>query len=215
MTGYNRLNGTWCAEHEELLSLPRDEWGVEGFIVSHWGAVGSTDGSVHAGLDLEMPGPGAYYETHLLDAVKQGELAESDVDVLVSQLLHVLDTTGALDESATVERPEHRALAQGGRGGNGAAAQRRTAAQPNADAFAMMGGGSAAFHPNQVVSPIDAIRASSSTAPGTQGTAERAGRVRPRREPAHDRGGQLACPVGRPWAEHAPALLQTWFGGRR
>lgn len=175
MAGYNRLNGTWCAENEALLSLPRDEWGFEGFIVSDWGAVGSTDGSVRAGLDLEMPGPGAYYGKHLADAVRRGEVDEAEVDVLVSRLLHVLDTTGALDEPlgepATVELPEHQTLAR--RAAAAAMVLLRNdgllplavdemasvaVVGPNADAFAMMGGGSAAFHPNYVVSPLDAVR---------------------------------------------------------
>ena len=59
MTGYNRVNGTWCGEHEELLAgVLRGEWGFEGFVVSDWFAVTSTERSPVAGLDLEMPGNG-------------------------------------------------------------------------------------------------------------------------------------------------------------
>src|SRR5262249_17734912 len=56
MTGYNRLNGPWCAEHRELLEdVLRGEWGFDGFVISDWFAVGSSAGSAQAGLDLEMP----------------------------------------------------------------------------------------------------------------------------------------------------------------
>ncbi len=54
MTSYNRLNGTWCGEHDELLSILRDEWGFEGFVLSDWYAATST-ASARAGMDLEMP----------------------------------------------------------------------------------------------------------------------------------------------------------------
>ena len=60
MTAYNRLNGVYCAEHEWLLAdVLRGEWGFEGFVVTDWYARGSSAGSARAGLDLEMPGPGA------------------------------------------------------------------------------------------------------------------------------------------------------------
>ena len=37
MTGYNRLNGPWCAEHERLLAgILRGEWGFDGFVISDW-----------------------------------------------------------------------------------------------------------------------------------------------------------------------------------
>ena len=62
MTAYNRLNGVYCAEHEWLLAdVLRGEWGFEGFVISDWYARGSSVGSIRAGLDLEMPGPGASY----------------------------------------------------------------------------------------------------------------------------------------------------------
>src|SRR5579885_334548 len=77
MTGYNRLNGTWCGEHQWLLAdILRGEWGFEGFVISDWWAVGSTAGSIQAGLDLEMPGPGRTYGPALAAAVEAGTVDE-------------------------------------------------------------------------------------------------------------------------------------------
>lgn len=40
MCAYNRLNGSFCSEHRELLvDILKDEWGFEGLVVSDWGAV--------------------------------------------------------------------------------------------------------------------------------------------------------------------------------
>ena len=44
MTSYNRLNGIWCTEDAELLGgVLRDEWGFEGFVVTDWYGVTTTE----------------------------------------------------------------------------------------------------------------------------------------------------------------------------
>src|SRR5512136_782666 len=52
MCAYNKLNGTYCSEHRELLvDILRGEWGFDGAVVSDWGAVHDRVTSLKGGLD--------------------------------------------------------------------------------------------------------------------------------------------------------------------
>ena len=177
MTGYNRLNGTWCAEHPELFQILRDEWGFEGLVMTDWFAVDSTIGSALAGLDLEMPGPGRQYGPALADAVRAGKLDESVLDGIVRRILAVFARLGALDDAPPSEpegvdnRPEHRAVARQAAveatvllRNEGVLPfdvdQIKTLAVigPNADRAQILGGGSASLEPHYRVTPLEALR---------------------------------------------------------
>ncbi len=179
MTGYNRLNGVWCGEHDQLLAgILRGDWGFDGFVVSDWYAIGSAVGSARAGLDLEMPGPARAY-AGLEDAVARGDLDEATLDARVRTLLSVWDRLGALDDpmeppaAQAVDRPEHRALARRAAiesmvllRNDGAvlpfdmARLRRLALiGPNAAVLQVNGGGSAAVTPHHSTTLLDELRA--------------------------------------------------------
>ena len=116
MTSYNRLNGRYSSERRDLLrDVLRAEWGFDGFVLTDWGALTETVASAHAGLDLEMPGPGRAYGQALAAAVTAGEVAESVVDEQVRRLLSVFDRIGAFSDpldgtERAVDRAEDRAL---------------------------------------------------------------------------------------------------------
>ncbi|KIJ67697.1 glycoside hydrolase family 3 protein [Hydnomerulius pinastri MD-312] len=89
MTSYGRVWGTHCSENPKLLTdVLRNEWGHDGLIMSDWRGTYSTDLSLKAGLDLEMPGP-PIWRTPLL--VQTGLTAQklylSDIDARVAKLL--------------------------------------------------------------------------------------------------------------------------------
>lgn len=87
MTAYNRLNGEYCSQNRWLLQdVLRDEWGFDGVTVSDWGAMSSSVTSVHAGLDLCMPGPRRDHASAIVEAVRSGELGEEDLDERVEAL---------------------------------------------------------------------------------------------------------------------------------
>ncbi len=88
MCSYNKLNGTYASENHRLLTeILRDEWGFEGAVMSDWGAVNERPLGVAAGLDLEMPGPGTANTQKIIEAVKNGTLAEKDVDIAAERVL--------------------------------------------------------------------------------------------------------------------------------
>lgn len=88
MCSYNKLNGTYASENHRLLTeILRDEWGFEGAVMSDWGAVNERPRGVAAGLDLEMPGPGTTNTRKIIEAVKNGTLAEKDVDTAAERIL--------------------------------------------------------------------------------------------------------------------------------
>ncbi|HKG63153.1 MAG TPA: glycoside hydrolase family 3 C-terminal domain-containing protein [Solirubrobacteraceae bacterium] len=177
MTAYNRLNGGYCTEDEALLAgILRGEWGFDGFVVSDWFGLASTEASPRAGLDLEMPGPGRVYGPALADAVRSGALDEALLDAQVRRLLGVLDRVGALDDDPdapeqSVDLPEHRALAREAAAESFVllrnegvlplvAGSLRSVAVlgPNADRAQVMGGGSAKLRAHYSVTPLEALR---------------------------------------------------------
>lgn len=180
MSAYNRLNGTFCSENEWLLTqVLRDEWGFDGFVVSDWFAARSTAGSARAGLSLEMPGPGQWYNRGPIgEALGAGEMDEGHLDRIAGDVLRLLERTGAFNGSDGCEpgqeneldRPEDRALVrQAAAAGtvlvsnNGVLPLDRDMSGtlavigPNARKAQIMGGGSATVQAYRNVSLMDAL----------------------------------------------------------
>jgi beta-glucosidase len=114
MCAYNRLNGTYCSEHDWLLNqVLRDDWGFEGLVVTDWGAANDRPAGVAAGLDLEMPGSGGMNNERVLRAVQAGELDEAVVDraVVRTVSLNLLGADLATREQ-TIDGAAHHALAR-------------------------------------------------------------------------------------------------------
>ncbi|WP_439620939.1 beta-glucosidase H [Hyphomonas sp.] len=176
MSAYNRINGTYASENQFLLEqVLRKEWDYDGVVVSDWGATKSTIGSVNAGLDLEMPGPGRFYAESLKMAVASGEVSPAKIDEHVERILKLIERVGLLDgnpkrQRAAVNTAEHQTVARQvateaivllknennalpiGTGNRiaviGGAAHRPT----------IQGGGSSQVSPYRIISPLEALR---------------------------------------------------------
>ncbi len=182
MSAYNRLNGTYCAQHRWLLTeVLRDEWGFDGIVISDWwGTKG--DESIDAGLDLEMPGPPQHSGPRAAERVRAGEMDQELLDAAARRMLSTMERLGALDpdrrgDERSEDLPEHReVLRRAAResivllrnesvAGTPALPIDRTSVRrvavigPNADTAAVLGGGSAAVNPHHVVTVLDGLRA--------------------------------------------------------
>jgi beta-glucosidase len=132
MAAYNRTNGEPCSGSMTLLSrILREEWGFQGYVVSDCGAIEdfhahhsitqtpeqSAAMAVRRGCDLEC---GRVFST-LVEACRQGLIAEAEIDRAVARLLRARFRLGMFDppESVSyaripygiVDSKEHRELA--------------------------------------------------------------------------------------------------------
>jgi beta-glucosidase len=113
MSAYNRINGTYASNSEYLLNdVLRKQWGFEGMVVTDWGAVDDRVQGIRARLHLQMPADGGINDQKIVEAVKGGQLAESELDAVVRD---VLRTTLDLDDSKgryqSYDQEQHHELA--------------------------------------------------------------------------------------------------------
>lgn len=174
MSSYNRLNGTFTSEHNWLLTdVLRGDWGYDGIVMSDWFGSHSTEQTVNAGLDLEMPGPSRDRGQKLLDAIQSGAVSPKTLRLRVIAMLRLMERVGSLDDhrdfhEAANDRPEHRALIR--RAGAEAAVLLKNngvlplkgdgtiaVIGPNAKIAQIMGGGSAQLNAHYRVSPWEGL----------------------------------------------------------
>src|SRR5437762_11087261 len=79
-----------------LRGVLKCEWEFPGAVVSDWSATTSTIASAVGGLDLVMPGPEGPWGEKLVEAVRGGTVAESDINDKVARLLTLGRRLGAL-----------------------------------------------------------------------------------------------------------------------
>jgi beta-glucosidase len=88
MCSYNKVNGTYACENDNTLTkILKQEMRFQGFVQSDWTATHSGAKSANAGLDMDMPGPDAYWGSDLVLAVKNGDVSEARLDDLATRIL--------------------------------------------------------------------------------------------------------------------------------
>lgn len=113
MCAYNKVNGTFASEHDELLNrILKDEWGFEGLVVSDWGAVRDRVAALKGGLDWQMPGPQERDVQKVVDAVRAGELDEAILDESVRRILRTVAMASETPKGGTLDAEAHHQLAR-------------------------------------------------------------------------------------------------------
>ncbi|ROR96865.1 beta-glucosidase [Salana multivorans] len=109
MSSYNRVNGSYANESVFLLAtVLRGEWGFDGLVVSDWGGSNDAAAAVAAGSALEMPSPGFGSVREVLDALASGRLSEADLDARVEEIRRLAERTAASGAApATDEAVQH------------------------------------------------------------------------------------------------------------
>lgn len=114
MCAYNKVNGTYCAEHGYLMTeILKEKWGHQGLVVSDWGAINDRLAGLRAGVELEMPGKTNGNERLILSAEKNGQLDEDVLDRAVERLLTLIfKVKDTLSEDFEYDRQAHHDLAR-------------------------------------------------------------------------------------------------------
>jgi beta-glucosidase len=90
MSAYNKINGTYASESEDLLTkILRKDWDFQGYVMTDWGGGSDVIAQLNAGNDLIMPGQSAQIQT-IIDAVNKGELDISVLNTNVSRILQIM-----------------------------------------------------------------------------------------------------------------------------
>ncbi|WP_338731592.1 beta-glucosidase family protein [Mangrovimonas cancribranchiae] len=103
MGAYNKFRGDYLCENDYMLNkVLREEWGFKGIVISDWAAVHNTKKALENGTDLEMGTPKPFNEFYFADplikAVKEGTVAETEVDKSVRRILRLMYTLKSIDD---------------------------------------------------------------------------------------------------------------------
>ena len=112
MTSYNKINGTYAPENEDLIeNILRQEWGFEGMVMTDWGGGRDAVATVNAGNDLLMPG-GANQISAIIEAVQNGTLDEKIIDRNVTRILELIARSPKMQGYEFQNDPDLKAHAQ-------------------------------------------------------------------------------------------------------
>lgn len=114
MCAYNRVNGVFMSDHEQLMKeILFGEWGYSGFVVTDWGAMNDRVAGIRARVSLEMPDSLGRFDADVKQALTNGDLKEADLDECLRPLLkQILLLREPGEESTPVDLNRQHAIAR-------------------------------------------------------------------------------------------------------
>ena len=111
MASYNRLNGPYTQQNNELLTtVLRDEWGFKGIVMTDWGMKDGTVDAVKAGCDLMEPGEQVEMD-RIVAAVKDGRITMAEIDRNARRILELVVKTNTFKGYKYSDAPDLKAHA--------------------------------------------------------------------------------------------------------
>lgn len=90
MSSYNKINGTYTSESNDLLTkILRDDWNFQGYVMTDWGGGSDVVAQMNAGNDMIQPGQ-PKQSRELVAAIKEGKLDEKILDRNVGRILKIM-----------------------------------------------------------------------------------------------------------------------------
>ena len=177
MSSYNKIRGIHASEQKYLLTdILKKDWGFKGIVVSDWGSVYSTLGSVKAGLDIEMASPNFFSKDSIMKYINAGLITREQIYDKARRNLYVRFAAGLFSSVHVDPKVLNsdstnnfiRTLAEDGitllKNENNILPFHRDKIKsiavigPNASVLRSGGGGSSYIEPFYKVSPLDGIR---------------------------------------------------------
>lgn len=112
MSSYNKVNGVFTSENKKLLSdILRDDWHFQGLVMTDWFGGRDPVAQIIAGNDLLAPGTNRQWEA-LLEAAKNGDLPEKDIDRAAQRILTLIFKTKKMQDYEFDNNPDLKKHAQ-------------------------------------------------------------------------------------------------------
>lgn len=112
MSSYNRINGTYAPENNDLITkVLRIDWKFNGFVMTDWGGGRDAIAMMNAGNDLLMPG-NANQSKAIIAAVQEGKLDPKVLDKNVERILNIVLQSPRFKGYKYSNKPDLKAHAQ-------------------------------------------------------------------------------------------------------
>ena len=112
MSSYNKVNGSYVAESEYLLTdVLRNDWNFKGLVMSDWFGGRDPIAMISAGNDMLQPGTNRQWKA-LIEAAENEELPEADIDRAAGRILSLIFNTKKMQNYTFTNTPDLEAHAK-------------------------------------------------------------------------------------------------------